>query len=65
VAAGRGAGLHGGRLHRPLDGQLARERGIDHRIGKLADPIADKALMGAALISLSALGKAVVVGQPW
>ena len=40
-----------------LDGQLARERGLITDFGKLADPIADKALMGAALISLSALGQ--------
>jgi CDP-diacylglycerol---glycerol-3-phosphate 3-phosphatidyltransferase len=40
-----------------LDGQLARERGLVTDFGKIADPIADKALMGAALASLSALGE--------
>ena len=40
-----------------LDGQLARERGLVTDFGKIADPIADKALMGAALVSLSALGE--------
>lgn len=39
-----------------VDGQLARRRGEVTEFGKLADPIADKALMGAALIGLSILG---------
>jgi len=39
-----------------IDGQLARRRGEVTEFGKLADPIADKALMGAALIGLSLLG---------
>jgi CDP-diacylglycerol--glycerol-3-phosphate 3-phosphatidyltransferase len=39
-----------------LDGRLARSRGLVTDFGKLADPVADKALTGAALISLSALG---------
>jgi CDP-diacylglycerol---glycerol-3-phosphate 3-phosphatidyltransferase len=39
-----------------LDGQLARERGLITDFGKIADPIADKALMGTALVALSALG---------
>ena len=39
-----------------VDGQLARRRGEVTEFGKLADPIADKALIGAALIGLSALG---------
>lgn len=39
-----------------IDGQLARSRGEVTEFGKLADPIADKALMGAALIGLSMLG---------
>ncbi|MFW0790334.1 CDP-diacylglycerol--glycerol-3-phosphate 3-phosphatidyltransferase [Gordonia sp. CPCC 205333] len=38
------------------DGRLARERGLVTDFGKLADPIADKALIGAALIGLSMLG---------
>jgi CDP-diacylglycerol---glycerol-3-phosphate 3-phosphatidyltransferase len=38
-----------------IDGELARRRGIVTDFGKIADPIADKALTGAALISLSAL----------
>ena len=40
-----------------LDGKLARKRGLVTDFGKIADPIADKALTGAALISLSALGE--------
>jgi CDP-diacylglycerol--glycerol-3-phosphate 3-phosphatidyltransferase len=40
-----------------FDGQIARRRGLVTRFGTVADPIADKALMGAALIGLSALGE--------
>jgi CDP-diacylglycerol--glycerol-3-phosphate 3-phosphatidyltransferase len=39
-----------------LDGDLARRRGLVTEVGKLADPIADKALTGTALVGLSALG---------
>jgi CDP-diacylglycerol---glycerol-3-phosphate 3-phosphatidyltransferase len=42
------------------DGKLARSRGLVTDFGKIADPIADKALTGAALITLTALG-----GLPW
>jgi len=38
-----------------IDGELARRRGLVTDFGKIADPIADKALTGGALISLSAL----------
>jgi len=38
-----------------LDGRLARRRGLVTDFGKIADPIADKALTGAALITLSAM----------
>jgi CDP-diacylglycerol--glycerol-3-phosphate 3-phosphatidyltransferase len=38
-----------------IDGELARKRGSITEFGKLADPIADKALVGASLISLSLL----------
>jgi CDP-alcohol phosphatidyltransferase len=43
-----------------LDGRLARSRGLVTYFGKIADPVADKALTGAALICLSALGE-----LPW
>jgi CDP-diacylglycerol--glycerol-3-phosphate 3-phosphatidyltransferase len=39
-----------------LDGRVARSRGLVTDFGKIADPIADKALSGAALIGLSTLG---------
>ena len=39
-----------------VDGQLARSRGLVTSFGKLADPIADKALTGGALLTLSGLG---------
>lgn len=38
-----------------FDGELARSRGLVTAFGTLADPIADKALTGAALIGLSVL----------
>lgn len=40
-----------------LDGRIARRRGLITDFGKIADPIADKALTGAALITLSAQGE--------
>jgi CDP-diacylglycerol---glycerol-3-phosphate 3-phosphatidyltransferase len=40
-----------------LDGKLARSRGLVTDFGKIADPVADKALTGAALISLTAAGE--------
>jgi CDP-diacylglycerol---glycerol-3-phosphate 3-phosphatidyltransferase len=43
-----------------IDGQLARSRNLETPFGKLADPIADKALIGAALVGLSSLGE-----LPW
>ncbi|MEV4068795.1 CDP-diacylglycerol--glycerol-3-phosphate 3-phosphatidyltransferase [Nonomuraea fuscirosea] len=43
-----------------LDGELARRYGLITDFGKIADPIADKALTGAALVSLSILGE-----LPW
>lgn len=39
-----------------LDGYLARSRGLITDLGKILDPIADKVLIGAALIGLSILG---------
>ncbi|HOB47756.1 MAG TPA: CDP-diacylglycerol--glycerol-3-phosphate 3-phosphatidyltransferase [Mycobacterium sp.] len=39
-----------------LDGSLARKHDMITEFGKLADPIADKMLIGAALIGLSMLG---------
>ncbi|HEV7452796.1 MAG TPA: CDP-diacylglycerol--glycerol-3-phosphate 3-phosphatidyltransferase [Pseudonocardiaceae bacterium] len=40
-----------------LDGDLARRRGLVTNFGTIADPIADKALIGAALVGLSLLGE--------
>lgn len=43
-----------------LDGKLARSRNSVTEFGKLLDPIADKALIGTAMVSLSILGN-----LPW
>lgn len=43
-----------------LDGHLARSRNLITDLGKILDPIADKALTGAALVVLSVLGQ-----LPW
>ncbi len=43
-----------------VDGQLARKFGLVTDFGKVIDPIADKALTGAALFGLSILGE-----LPW
>lgn len=43
-----------------IDGQLARSRGLVTDVGTMADPIADKALIGTALVGLSLLGE-----LPW
>ena len=43
-----------------IDGEIARRRGLVTDFGKIADPIADKALIGAALIGLSLLDE-----LPW
>lgn len=39
-----------------VDGELARRQGLVTTFGKVADPIADKALVGTALVLLSVLG---------
>ena len=43
-----------------VDGEIARRRGLITDFGKVADPIADKALMGMAFVGLSVLGE-----LPW
>jgi CDP-diacylglycerol--glycerol-3-phosphate 3-phosphatidyltransferase len=43
-----------------LDGDIARRRGLVTDFGAIADPIADKALTGSALVGLSLLGE-----LPW
>lgn len=40
-----------------IDGAIARRRGLITNLGKLLDPIADKALLGGALVALSVLGE--------
>ncbi|MES4830388.1 CDP-alcohol phosphatidyltransferase family protein [Streptomyces anthocyanicus] len=56
-------------MERVGDGHLARTYNLVTDFGKIADPIADKAIMGAALICLSALGDlpwwvtAVILGR--
>ncbi len=40
-----------------FDGEFARRWGLVTDFGKIADPIADKALVGAALVGLSLLGE--------
>ena len=54
-----------------VDGDLARSRGLITDFGKVADPIADKALMGMAFVGLSVLGElwwwvtALVLVREW
>jgi CDP-diacylglycerol---glycerol-3-phosphate 3-phosphatidyltransferase len=43
-----------------VDGDLARRRDLITTFGKIADPVADKALTGTALVCLSVLGE-----LPW
>ena len=43
-----------------IDGDLARKRGLVTDFGKVADPIADKAITGMAFVGLSLLGE-----LPW
>lgn len=40
-----------------IDGAIARKRGLITNFGKLLDPIADKALLGGALVSLCLLNE--------
>ncbi len=54
-----------------IDGDLARSRGLVTNFGKIADPIADKAITGMALIGLSIVGDVwwwvtiVVLAREW
>lgn len=40
-----------------LDGAIARKHGLITNLGKILDPIADKALIGGALVALSIVGE--------
>jgi CDP-diacylglycerol---glycerol-3-phosphate 3-phosphatidyltransferase len=40
-----------------VDGDIARSRGLVTNFGKIADPIADKALTGMAFVGLSVIGE--------
>ena len=42
-----------------IDGDIARSRGLVTNVGKIADPIADKAMTGMAFVGLS------IVGDVW
>jgi len=54
-----------------IDGDLARKRGLVTNFGKIADPIADKAITGMAFIGLSVVGDIwwwvtiVVLAREW
>jgi CDP-diacylglycerol--glycerol-3-phosphate 3-phosphatidyltransferase len=54
-----------------IDGDIARSRGLVTNVGKIADPIADKAMTGMAFIGLSIVGDvwwwvtAVVLLREW
>jgi len=54
-----------------VDGQVARKRGLVTNVGKIADPIADKALTGMAFVGLSIIGDlswwvtGVVLAREW
>ncbi len=54
-----------------IDGDLARSRGLVTNFGKVADPIADKALVTMTLLALSTIGQvwwwitAVIVVREW
>jgi CDP-diacylglycerol--glycerol-3-phosphate 3-phosphatidyltransferase len=54
-----------------IDGDIARSRGLITNFGKIADPIADKAITGMAFIGLSVVGDIwwwvtiVVLAREW
>ena len=54
-----------------IDGDIARKRGLVTDFGKIADPIADKAITGMAFVGLSVLGDVwwwvtiVVLAREW
>ena len=48
-----------------LDGKLARSRGQITELGKFLDPVADKALIAAAMISLAMLDRFPCLKAAW
>ena len=41
-----------------IDGEIARKRGLITDFGKIADPIADKAMTGMAFVGLAIISRA-------
>ena len=63
VADGRLRDLRGAMVTDKIDGDIARSRGLITNFGKIADPIADKAITGMAFIGALDRGRHLVVGH--